>query len=73
MVAGNVATPPDILVRLAGDDEFIVRHCLVRNPSCPADLLAILAEDLYEKVRTAALERLRERGKDNAWLAFVQH
>jgi hypothetical protein len=63
MVAGNVATPPDILARLAGDDKDTVRHCLARNPSCPADILAVLVEDLCEQVRTAALERLRERQK----------
>jgi hypothetical protein len=66
MVAGNIATPPEVLARLAADAQDLVRGRVAQNPSAPLDVLAVLAEDLDPGVRSAALERLRERRPKNA-------
>ena len=52
-VAGNPNCPADLLVELAEDPDWWVRHDVAENPSCPTDLLTKLANDTLYWVRGA--------------------
>jgi hypothetical protein len=43
MVADNPSTPPEALVKLAGDSNFFVRTGVANNPSAPPEALVKLA------------------------------
>jgi hypothetical protein len=58
-VAGNTATPSDILALLAEDENFLVREKVAVNTATSRDILAVLAEDVEANVRQRALETLR--------------
>ncbi|MBI5165073.1 MAG: hypothetical protein HY985_14370 [Magnetospirillum sp.] len=55
-VAKNPATPPDVLVKLAEDQEKWVRNSVAQNLATPPDILAKLAEDREEEVRNSVAE-----------------
>lgn len=45
------AAPPDVLARLAGDEDGLVRESVAKHPATPPGILAQLSDDNYTLVR----------------------
>ena len=60
-LAGNPATPGDVLERLAGDRDTLIRGSVAKNPSTPVDVLEQLAQDPDQGVRSWAAHLLGDR------------
>jgi uncharacterized protein (DUF2336 family) len=58
VVAGNPATPPDVVRRLASDAHFWVRKTIAQREDLPRHLLELLARDPDGRVRKAIADRL---------------
>jgi hypothetical protein len=52
-VATNPSTPPEVLVKLSGDEKYTVRGEVATNPSTPPEVLVKLSGDEVEYVRRA--------------------
>jgi hypothetical protein len=52
----NPHTPPDSLIELSNDPDWLVRSNLARNPSLDMDTLMKLFEDVKFTVRKSATE-----------------
>jgi len=60
-LADNPATPGDVLARLAGDSDALIRASLAKNPNTPPDVLEQLAQDPDQGVRSSAAHLLEGR------------
>ena len=59
------STSKDTLERLAGDEDWGVRHNVAKNPNTPTDALhRLAAEDSVLSVSAAAEEALSQRRED---------
>ena len=54
---------PEILEKLAEDEDVDVREGVAKNPKTPVEILMRLAEDKDKNVRNNAMHQLRERGQ----------
>lgn len=60
-LAGNPATPADVLARLAGDSDALIRQSVAKNPNTPTDVVEQLAQDPDQGVRSSAAHLLGNR------------